>query len=431
MTIVLGVAALILLIFARMPVAIAMAVVGVVGFGFLRGWEGSFAQVAQLTTSTVMSYEFSVVPLFVFMGLLVDRAGLSAKLYEASNAFLGHRRGGLAMATIVACGGFSAICGSSVATAVTMAKVAMPSMRRYGYDDRLATGAIAAGGTLGILIPPSLVLVIYGLITESSVGKLFAAGMIPGLIGIAFYLLATWFVVRRDETQGPPTERQPWPARYRHLARVWGVLLLFAIVMGGIYGGLFTATEAAGIGAVAAAVFAVFSGNVSFAGMFEVTFIAVRTTAMLFFIVIGALLFASFLNAAELPSYMLGFVEQLQVSKIVVIILMLCVFLLLGCVLESLSMMLLLVPIFYPLVAQLGFDLIWFGIVTVVVTEISLLTPPVGLNIFVLRGALPDVSTGTIYRGVTPFWCVDIVRLALLIAFPSLSLFLPELIFGT
>ena len=426
----LGFAVLLLLVFLRLPIAFAMAIVGVAGFALLVNWQASFALVGQTIFGTALTYELSVLPLFILMGNFVNRAGLSQELYDASHAFLGHRRGGLAMATIVACGGFSAICGSSLATAATMSKVAMPSMRRYGYADSLAAGAIAAGGTLGILIPPSVILVIYGILTETSIGKLFAAGVLPGLVGILFYLGAVQLVIRRTPSLGPPAERTDWPGRLAALAGVWGVILLFVLVMGGIYTGAFTPTEAAGIGAFCGFLFALYRRALTWRILGAVLAESARTTAMLFTILFGALLFANFVNTAGLPTALIEFANGFDVAPIVVIAIILAIYVLLGCVFESLSMLLLTIPVFFPLVAELGYDLIWFGIIAVVVTEISLITPPVGLNVFVLRGMLPEISTGVIFRGVTPFWCADIARLALLVGVPGISLALPKLFFG-
>jgi tripartite ATP-independent transporter DctM subunit len=422
-----GFVVLLLLVFLRLPIAFAMGLVGFAGFGLLSSFNASLAMVGRLVIDTGQDYGLSVVPLFILMGLFVNRAGMSAELYRASNAFLGHFRGGLAMATIVACGGFSAICGSSLATAATMAKVAMPPMRRFGYADSLAAASIAAGGTLGILIPPSVILVIYGLLTEQSIGRLFAAGVIPGLLGILFYLGAVSFVVSRNPQAGPAGERSSWRERLRALRGVWAVVLLFIIVMGGIYGGVFTPTEAAGIGAGGAFIIALARRTLSLRALFEVLVDAAQTTAMLFAVLIGALIFSNFVNRAGLPDALLALITGLDVAPLTVICMIVLIYILLGCVFESLSMLLLTVPIFFPLVQSLGLDLIWFGIIVVVVTEISLITPPVGLNVFVLRGVLGDISTGTIFRGVTPFWIADILRLTLLLLVPALSLWLPSL----
>jgi tripartite ATP-independent transporter DctM subunit len=431
-----GFAVLLVLIALRLPIAFAMGIVGFGGFAYLIGTEPAFFMVATVTYETGLAYSLSVVPLFILMGNFVTRAGLSEELYTASNAFLGHRRGGLAMATIVACGGFSAVCGSSLATAATMSKVAMPSMRRYGYSDSLAAGSVAAGGTLGILIPPSVILVIYGIMTETDIGLLFAAGILPGILGVVCYMGAVAVSTRINPASGPRGERASWPERMRALGGVWGVLLLFIIVMGGIYGGVFTPTEAAGIGAIGAFFFALIRRALTWATLFQVLIESARTTAMIFTVLIGALMFSNFINVAGLPDGLTDWVASMNLSPIAVMLVIMAIYVVLGCVLESLSMILLTVPVFYPLILSLDFSgmmdpsmvLIWFGIVVVVVTEISLITPPVGLNVFVLRSVLPDVSTSTIFRGVTPFWCADIVRLALLVLIPSISLFLPLLV---
>ena len=432
-----GFAALLVLVFLRMPIAFAMGLVGFAGFGYLTGWRPSLSMVGTLVSETALSYGLSVVPLFILMGNFVSRAGLSGELYSASHAFLGHRRGGLSMATIVACGGFSAICGSSLATAATMSKVAMPPMRRYGYSDSLASASIAAGGTLGILIPPSVILVIYGLMTETSIRELFAAGFIPGLVGVLFYIGAVQWVVWRRPEEGPRAERTPWRGRLAALGGVWGTLLLFVLVMGGIYGGLFTPTEAAGIGAGGAFLIALARGALTWRSLLEVLTDSARTTAMLFTVLIGALIFSNFVNRGGLPDGLLSLVAGYDLPPLAVIAIILAIYLVLGCVFESLSMLLLTIPIFFPVVQGLGYAglgeeaiLVWFGIIAVVVTEISLITPPVGLNVFVLSGVLKDVRTSTVFKGVTPFWCADIGRLALLVAFPALSLFLPRLFYG-
>jgi tripartite ATP-independent transporter DctM subunit len=430
---------LFLILVLRMPIAFAMGIVGFFGFAVLQGlgWDNllSFRWTASLTLAsnrvieTVQEYSLSVVPLFILMGNLVTRSGLSQELYNASYAFLGHRKGGLAMSTVLACGGFSAICGSSLATSATMAKVAMPPMRKFGYSDSLATASIAAGGTLGILIPPSVILVIYGLLTESSIRELFAAGFIPGLLGILLYMGAVRYVVWRNPSAGPAGERMSFSERVVALKGIWAVLLLFVIVMGGIYLGIFTPTEAAGIGAGGALVIGFSRRSLNLLAVYETLIDTARTSAMLFSVVIGALIFSDFINRAGLPDALLNFVTALELSPVVVILVILGIYIILGMVFESLSMLLLTVPVFYPLVASLGFDLVWFGIVVVVVTEISLITPPVGMNVFVLSAVLKDVKAGTIFKGVTPFWCVDIIRLLIIVFVVQVSMFLPELLY--
>lgn len=429
-----GLGAVLVLVFLRMPIAIAMGIVGFIGYMELRNFRASISMVGRLVIDTAQDYGLSVVPLFILMGLFVSRGGLSRELYQVSYAFLGHMRGGLAMATIVACAGFSAICGSSLATAATMSKVAMPQMRKYGYKDRLSTASIAAGGTLGILIPPSVILVIYGLLTETSIGKLFIAGIVPGFLGVLLYLAAVRWTIMRDPEAGPAGDRTDRTGRFEALKNVWAVLLLFFLVIGGLYGALdvwpihltFSPTEAAGMGAAGAFLIALSRGTLTFRTTLAVLIETAQTTAALFSVLIGAWIFSNFVNLAGLPEALKAMVSSAGWSPMTVMIMILLIYVVLGCVFESLSMLLLTVPIFFPLVTSIGFDPVWFGIIVVVVTEISLITPPVGLNVFVLKGVIGDVSTGTIFRGVTPFWVVDIIRLALLVLIPSLVLFLPN-----
>ena len=432
-------AMLTLVILVRMPIAFAMGLVGFVGFGLMTSFSGSLAMATIITYDTGLNYGLSVVPLFILMGNFVSRAGLSDELYNAANAFLGHRRGGLAMATIVACGGFSAVCGSSLATAATMSKVAMPPMKKYGYDEGLAAGCIAAGGTLGILIPPSVILIIFGIMTETDIGLLFIAGILPGLLGVLFYLVAVLVTVTLKPEKGPKGERFSWPKRLQALWGVSGVLGLFTLVIGGIYGGIFTPTEAAGIGASGAFLIALIRRRLSLPSLMDTLVESARTTTMIFVILIGAEIFSNYVNIAGLPELLSEWVVSFDLSAIAVIMLIMLVYVILGTVLESLSMIMLTVPVFYPLV--LGLDLgdysealmdpdmalVWFGIIVVVITEISLITPPVGLNVFVLKSMLDDVKLSTIFRGVTPFWIVDIVRLMTLILLPGLVLWLPNL----
>ncbi|MES0885264.1 TRAP transporter large permease [Roseibium sp. SCP14] len=430
----LGFAAVLVLVMLRVPIAFAMGFVGMVGFMIETSFRASISMTARLIIDTSQDYGLSVVPLFILMGLFVNKAGISRELYAASNAFLGHFRGGLAMATIVACGGFAAISGSSLATAATMSKVAMPEMRRFGYSDRLSTASIAAGGTLGILIPPSVILVIYGLLTETSIGKLFVAGIIPGFIGILLYLAAVRFIVWRDPEAGPAGTRTSSSERLSALKDVWAVLLLFFLVIGGLYGLFdvpplnlsFSPTEAAGMGAMGAFLIALARRRLSLAATFDALRETAMTAASLFAVLIGAWIFSNFVNIAGLPNALSNLVTAYDLPPWVVMGMILLIYIALGCVFESLSMLLLTVPIFFPLVTGLGYDPIWFGIIVVVVTEISLITPPVGLNVFVLRAVVGDVPTATIFRGVTPFWMVDILRLLLLLLLPGLVLLLPS-----
>ena len=422
-----GFAVVLILAFLRMPLGVALGLVGLVGFSELSNYRAGMSNAARLVIDSGQSYGLSVVPLFILMGLMVDRGGMAKELYRAAYAFLGHRKGGLAMSTIVACGMFSAICGSSLATAATMSKVSMPEMRRYKYDDSLATASIAAGGTLGILIPPSVILVIYGLITNASVGKLFIAGVLPGLIGVLFYLGAVLFVVTRNPAAGPAGERSGWGERLVALRDVWATLGLFIFVIGGIYVGAFTPTEAAGMGAAGAIAIAFFRGALTWKVVMEVARETTLTTAKLFLVVFGAMIFSNFVNRAGLPDALLNIAQGFDFPPLGVIFMIILIYLILGCVFESLSMILLTVPIFAPLVQGLGYDLIWFGILVVVATEISLITPPIGMNVFVLKGVLKDVSVKTIFKGVTPFWMADILRILLIALVPGIALILPSM----
>lgn len=433
-TSILGLAAVLILSLLRVPIAIAMSLVGVIGYAMETSLSASISMAARLITDASQDYSLTVVPLFVLMGLFVNKGGMADELYEAAYSFLGHLRGGLAMATIVACGGFSAISGSSLATAATMSRVAMPQMRRFGYKDTLSTGSIAAGGTLGILIPPSVILIIYGLLTETSIGKLFLAGIVPGGLGILLYLVAVRYAVWRDPAAGPAGERSTMRQRMQALRGVWAILLLFFVVIGGLYGALdvwpihitFSPTEAAGVGATGAFLISLFRGQMKLRDITSALSEAVTTTASLFAVLIGAWIFSNYVNMAGLPTQLQTLVLSWGTSPFLVMALIILIYVLLGCVFESMSMLLLTVPVFFPVIVALGFDPVWFGIVVVVVVEISLITPPVGLNVFVLKRVVNDVSTRTIFQGVTPFWIVDLVRLGILVGIPAVTLFLPN-----
>ena len=418
----LGFLAIFALMALRIPIAISMGLVGYVGLGLLKNFDMSLASVLEVVRSAGFSYTLSVVPLFILMGNFTARAGMARELFGLACAFLGHRRGGLAMATVGACAGFGAVCGSSVATAATMAKVAYPAMKELGYSDELATGSISAGGTLGILIPPSTVMVIYGLMTETSIGKLFAAGMLPGILMTVLMCGAVAWTAWRDPKAGAASERQTWLQRLAALRAVWGVVVLFGLVMGGIYGGLFTATEGAGFGAFGAFAFAVGRRQLSTRELGAILVESSRTTAMLFAILIGALMFGNYVNFTGMPDQLKTFVSQFGVHPIGVIVAICVIYVLLGTAMEELSMILLTVPVFFPLVMQLGFDPHWFGVLIVCVVMIGLISPPVGMNLFVLTTLLPGVKLSSVFRGVSPFIWAQILGLALLIAFPGISL---------
>tara|TARA_R110000868_G_scaffold17813_2_gene77717 strand:- start:13388 stop:14677 length:1290 start_codon:yes stop_codon:yes gene_type:complete len=415
------------LLLCRVPIGFALGLVGTGGFATIVGLEPALRSLGGVASDTVMSYDFAVIPMFILMANLIGRSGISDDLYATSNVWFGGARGGLAIATIASCGGFSAVSGSSLATAATMAKVAIPPMRSYHYSDTLAAGAVAAGGTLGILIPPSIALVLYGIMTQSDIGKLFAAGVLPGILGIVLYMAAIAIWVRIDPDIGPAAKKHSFPEKIASLRGVIGILALFTLVMGGLYVGLFTPTEAAGIGSCGALLITTLRGRFNWKEFLEVIYTSARTSVTLLTILIGAMLFANFINVARLPQTIGDWVSGLELAPIYVILVIVAVYVILGCFLESLSMMLLTVPIFYPIVEMMGYDLIWFGILVIVVIEISMITPPIGINIFVLRSVLPDIPTKTIFKGVIPFISADLARISLLIIFPAISLWLPSL----
>ena len=422
-----AVAVMLALSFLRVPIAISMGLVGFVGLWWVRGLGPSMASATTVVYESGFQYSLSVVPLFILMGAFVTRAGMSKELYRAASTFVGHLRGGLAMATVIACGGFGAICGSSIATSATMTHVAYPSMRASGYSEELAVGSIASGGTLGILIPPSTIMVLYGILTETNIGKLFAAGVLPGIIGIVLLCGAVQYVCWRKPASGPRAERVGWPERLVALRDVWGVAVLFGVVMGGIYGGVFTATEGAGVGATGAFGFALLRRSLDWKGLLDVLIESARTTAMLFIILVGALVFSNFVNYTGMPGQLRSFVADHQLRPLTVIAAICLIYVILGTAMEELSVILLTIPIFFPLVTSLGFDPVWFGIIIVVVMMIGLISPPVGMNMFVVKSMLPGVTTMTIFRGVAPFVWAEIVLLVILVAFPWLSLVLPQM----
>ena len=423
-----GLLAMLILAFARVPLAIAMGLVGFAGLWWMRGLNPALASVTSTVYEAGFEYTLSVVPLFILMGNFVTRAGMSRELYRAAYTLVGHFRGGLAMATVMACAGFGSVCGSSIATAATMTKVAYPSMKDHGYSGQLAAGAIAAGGTLGILIPPSTILVIYGLVTETSIGKLFAAGMIPGLLAVVMMCLTISFLTWRDPSSGPAAERSSWAERMDAMKDIWAVAFLFVIVMGGIYGGVFTTTEGAGIGAFGAFIIALLRKSLNWSVTLDILIESARTTGMLFMILVGALVFANFVNFTTLPTDLKNLVSTHNISPMTVMIAICAIYVILGAAMEELSMVLLTLPVFFPLVVSLGFDPVWFGIIIVLVVMIGLVSPPVGMNMFVVRNMLPELSTATIFKGVLPFVYTLVAVLALMVAFPQIALFLPQML---
>ena len=419
-----GVFALALL---RVPLAFAMALVGFIGLGLLRGWSPTMANAAQVVYDTGFAYTLSVVPLFILMGNFVARAGLAHELFRAAFVFIGHLRGGLAHATVMACAGFGAICGSSIATAATMSKVAYPPMKQLGYSDYLSTGVIAAGGTLGIMIPPSTIMVIYGIVTETNIGKLFAAGVLPGLLCAMLLMGGVTWIIWRDPQSGPAGPRSGWPERLEALRKIWGVALLVAVVLGGIYGGVFTATEGAGIGASGAFFFALARGRLSVRALYEVLIESARTTAMLFAILIAASIFSAFVNFTSMPADLKNGVSSMGLPPLAVIGAMMLVYVVLGTIMEELTMVLLTLPVFFPVVTQLGFDPVWFGVLIVLVVQVGLISPPVGMNMFVMNALLKDVALSQIFRGSALFCLPLALGLVAVLLFPQLALWLPSL----
>jgi C4-dicarboxylate transporter, DctM subunit len=423
---ILGFLVLFVLMLLRVPVGMAMGLVGVTGFAYLVGGEPALKIVGHTTARTVTDYNFAVIPLFLLMGAFATTSGMSRELFRAANAFLGHLRGGLGIATIAACGGFAAICGSSVATAATFSRVAYPEMRRYGYPQSFATGVIAAGGTLGIMIPPSTVFAVYGLITEQDVGKLFIAGVIPGLLAVAMYMITITIIGIARPGFLPGGAATTWKERLEALRDVWATLLLFLFVIGGLYGGLFTATEAAGAGGGGAFVIGMVRRRLSRADILRSLLETTRTTAAVFTVLIGALLFGYFLTVTQTPQKLTEFLTGLGVGRYGVLALIMVMYLVLGCLMDALAMIILTVPIVFPIIKELGFDPIWFGVIIVMTVELGLIHPPVGMNIFVIKSVIEDVKISTIFYGVLPFIFTDLLRLVILIAFPILATWLPS-----
>ncbi|MBM9603606.1 TRAP transporter large permease [Desulfopila inferna] len=422
----LGIFVMLILLLLRMQIGIAMGLVGFLGFAYVTGWGPAFGILKTVPYTTFASNDLSVIPLFILMGSFAFVAGMSEDLYRSVRTLFGNLRGGLAIATVAACACFAAISGSSLATAATLAKVAMPEMKKFNYDTALATGSIASGGCIGILIPPSVILIIYGIITEQSIGKLFMAGFIPGILQAVFYIIVIMILCRRNPAMGPPGPSTTINEKFFAFLKTWQVLVLFIIVIGGIYSGIFTPTEAAGIGAFIAFVFTIFRGKLTWENLRTSLTSTASTTGMLFMIVLGAMILGYFFSVTRLPFELATMVSQLPVNRYVILVLILLTLMVLGCLMDSMAIVLLTVPVFYPLILQLNFEPIWFGILVVRVTEMGLITPPVGLNVFVIQG-ITKVPMHTIFRGVTPFLLADIAGIILLLAIPQITMFLPNL----
>lgn len=415
------IAGMLVMIALRCPVALAMALSGLLGFGLIVAFEPAFALLDAGPFETLSNYSFSPIPMFLFMGVLASKANMSQELFTAARSLFGGWRGGMAIAAVSACGAFSAISGSSVATAASMSRVALPEMRKHGYADSLATGTLAAGGTLGIIIPPSIALLLYALITEQSVSDMFIAGLMPGLLGLALYCATIAIMVYFYPHLAKPGFATNWKQKIKDMRGFLPFALVFALIIGGIYGGLFTPTEAAAIGAFITLIIALLRG-MRWAGLTSAISETLALSAMIFFMIVGADIFGYFLSVSRISFFLVELVGQWQLSPYAVLFAVLLLFIVLGCVMDSLAMLLLTVPVVMPLILNAGFDPVWFGVVAVVTVELGLMTPPVGMNVFVIKSVAPEVPISQIYKGVFPFVLSDIVRIALIIAFPALAL---------
>ncbi len=428
---------LLLLVFLRAPIGLAMIGVGVTGTYLVIGTPMmTLNQLKTLTYGTFSNYSFSIIPLFLLMGQFATLSGMSAALFRAAESFLGHRRGGVAMSAVGACAGFGAICGSSLATAATMGQVALPELRRYGYPGSLATGALAAGGTLGILIPPSVILVIYAILAEQNIEKLFVAALLPGILAAIGYMVTISIWVRVSPNSAAVKDRVPWAERLVALGKVWPVIVIFVVVVGGIYGGIFTPTEAAAIGAAGTGLVALLAGEMSWSRLSQAILTTAGSTAMIFLIILGAGIYNNFLSLTQLPQTASAWVALQDLSPWLILTVVLIMYLIFGCVMDSLSMVLLTVPIIFPIMSVLDFGMtvndfgLWFGILVLIVVEVGLITPPVGMNLFIINSMAKDTPIGQTYRGAMPFVLTDMIRVVLLVAFPPITLWLVWFIDG-
>ncbi len=425
---IIGVIILMILLVMGMNIGIAMMAVGFFGFWFVRDYGPALGLLKSIPFTQATTYSFTVIPLFVLMGQLAFHSGMSADLFDFANKWLGGRKGGLAMSTVAACAGFSAICGSTAATAATMSVVALPEMRKAGYDDSLSAGSIAAGGTLGILIPPSTGFIIYGIVAEQSIGKLFAAGIIPGIVLAICYILTISVVVRIKPELAPKAVHYSWKEKLIAVKGGMALIMLFLIVVGGMFIGLFTANEAAAVGALLTLIYLILKGKFKWNVFMECLRSTIVTSSMVFLILIGAYVFGAFLAITQLPMTLAEWVETLAVSKYVILATIILIYALLGCIMDSLAMVMLTVPIFLPIVTSMGFDAIWYGVVMIMVMEMGLITPPVGMNVYIVSGAAKDIPLVKIFRGVAPMVGGMAVAIIIVCLFPILSLWLPSFV---
>ena len=424
---IIGIIGLLVLFILRIPVSVSLIIVGTVGLGWIRDWDSALVQLGTTPFSTASSYSLSVIPLFILMGMFLSYSGFGNDLYRAVDAWIGHIKGGLAITTIGTSAMFSAISGSVNATTATMAKIALPEMKKYRYDDGLSTSCVAAGGTLGILIPPSVILVLYGILTMEPIGKLLIAGLVPGLLQMLLFMIVIYFMVPRNPSLAPVTEKKTFKEKIVSLNSIWPFLFLFALSVGGIYFGFFTPTEAGGIGAFGAFLLAVVTRRLSWKDFLNSLNETTRLTAMIFFILIGADIFSKFLALSKIPVVITKFVSELALPSTIILICILIVYFFLGMFLEGIAIYVLTLPVVYPLITMLGYDGIWFGVVMIFVMNMGLLTPPLGLSVYIISGIVKDVPIQRIFKGVTPMLLTIILCLALIVIFPEIVTFLPDL----
>ncbi|MFA6265884.1 MAG: TRAP transporter large permease [Pseudolabrys sp.] len=425
----LGFVAMFVLMALHVPIGIAMGVVGAAGFAMLVGIQPALSLLASEPASVFTNLDLAVIPMFLLMGSLAAAAGLASDVYKLAYAFIGHRRGGLALATIGGCGGFGAVCGSAIATTATFGRVALPEMLQRGYSPALAAGVVASGGTLGIIVPPSSIMVIYAILGEQFIVDLFIAAIIPAIMAISFYMIAVMVYVNFiNPNAGPPGPRVPWPERWQVIKSNWGVLLLGTVVLGGIYTGIFTVNEAAAVGVTIALTFAIARKKLTWKGFLSVLAEASATTLMIYVMIIGASLFSYFMSVAHAPERMIEAVADLNLAGPMVLVILLIIYLILGAIFDEVAAIVVTLPFVLPLIKHFGYDLVWWGIINVTIVEIALLSPPIGLNVFVVHGMRKDIPLRTIYAGIVPFLLADLVRLALLVIFPGLALYTVQLL---
>ena len=425
---IIGIALLVFLFLLRVPIAFAMAIVGLVGFAYLSDAESALSILAQDVYETLSNYPLSVIPMFILMGSFAFASGISQRLYSTSYTWVGQFRGGLTMATVLACSGFSAICGSTAATAATMGKIALPEMKKYGYDDVLATGTVASAGTLGILIPPSTVLIVYGILTEQSIGQLFIAGILPGAILSIFFVATVALLCARNPNLGPPGVPTSWRAKVRSLNGIIEAVILFSLAIGGLFLGWFSPTQAGAVGASGALLIGLFRGKFDLKVISESMKDGLRTACMVLFILAGATVFGHFLAISNIPFALAEWVENLPLPPMAIMGVLLLIYFIGGFFMDAMAMIVVTIPIFFPIVERLGFDPIWFGVMIVLVGEMGVISPPVGVNVFVIKGIAPDIPLEKIFRGIFPFLGALILLTIVLLIFPKIATFLPSLV---